>query len=339
MSNVKRQISHRSKRVTRRRMPDVVARARVPRLATARASTRATARAMSRAPDARWTTKDVLATLGDAMTRGRVESRRGDADARNAIQRAAIARVCDAKRARVPTDAIDALAAGARAHDEATTTDARWTALRECYDVALRRLLESEGTVDRALADATRTSESEDGARGVAEARMTFVGASKDSTRWRSLNDGVMGGTSDGFMARRGDEGASFMGNVSLERNGGFASVRAMVEEDASDFDGVYVDAKSPTGATKKFLFILKDDECLREQINFKVAFEVGEEYGRVKIPFAAFARPERMGRVCVREPLRLAKLREFGLMILKGEPGQVGRFELVVREIGFYRG
>ena len=77
----------------------------------------------------------------------------------------------------------------------------------------------------------------------------------------------------------------------------------------------------------------------MREQINFKVAFEVGEEYGRVKIPFAAFARPERMGRVCVREPLRLAKLREFGLMILKGEPGQVGRFELVVREIGFYRG
>ena len=311
----------------------------VPRLATARASTRATARAMSRAPDAPWTTKDVLATLGDAMTRGRVESRRGDADARNAIQRAAIARVCDADRARVPTDAIDALAAGARG---ARRGDDDGRAMDGAARVLRRRAatIAGERRDGRSRARGRDANERKRGRRvRVAEARMTFVGASKDSTRWRSLNDGVMGGTSDGFMARRGDEGASFMGNVSLERNGGFASVRAMVEEDASDFDGVYVDAKSPTGATKKFLFILKDDECLREQINFKVAFEVGEEYGRVKIPFAAFARPERMGRVCVREPLRLAKLREFGLMILKGEPGQVGRFELVVREIGFYRG
>ena len=77
----------------------------------------------------------------------------------------------------------------------------------------------------------------------------------------------------------------------------------------------------------------------MREQINFNVAFEAGEEYGRVKITFAAFARPERMGRACLREPLRLAKLREFGLMILKGDAAQVGPFELVVREIGFYRG
>lgn len=57
----------------------------------------------------------------------------------------------------------------------------------------------------------------------------------------------------------------SFMGNVSFECNGGFVSVCVMVEEDASDFDGVYVDAKSFFGATKKFFFILKDDECLCE--------------------------------------------------------------------------
>lgn len=31
---------------------------------------------------------------------------------------------------------------------------------------------------------------------------MMFVGDSKDLTRWRSLNDGVMGGMSDGFMVR-----------------------------------------------------------------------------------------------------------------------------------------
>ena len=148
-----------------------------------------------------------------------------------------------------------------------------------------------------------------------------------------------MGGMSDGFMARRtGNDGGSFMGNVSLERNGGFASVRAMVDENAGDFDGVYIEAKTST-PEKKFLFILKDEDCLREQINFKVNFKVGSEYARVKIPFAAFSRAERMGRVCLRNPLALTSLREIGLMILKGEPSQVGPFELCVREIGFYRG
>ena len=37
------------------------------------------------------------------------------------------------------------------------------------------------------------------------------------------------------------------MGNISLERNGGFASVRAMVDENAGDFDGVYIEAKAST--------------------------------------------------------------------------------------------
>ena len=169
--HVKCQISHRSKRVTRRRMPDVVARARVPRLATARASTRATARAMSRAPDAPWTTKDVLATLGDAMTRGRVESRRGDADARNAIQRAAIARVCDADRARVPTDAIDALAAGARrttrrrrrTRDGRRCASATTSRCDDCWRAKGRSIARSRTRRERAKA---RTARAESRRRG-----------------------------------------------------------------------------------------------------------------------------------------------------------------------------
>ena len=160
----------------------------------------------------------------------------------------------------------------------------------------MRRLLATAGDADASLADVTY--EAAPDANETWEVRLNLT-ENDDVAKFRSLNDGVMGGMSDGFMARRtGNDGGSFMGNISLERNGGFASVRAMVDENAGDFDGVYIEAKTST-PEKKFLFILKDEDCLREQINFKVNFKVGSEYARVKIPFAAFSRAERMGRVC----------------------------------------
>ena len=44
---------------------------------------------------------------------------------------------------------------------------------------------------------------------------------------WISINDVVMGGISTGGLERTPEGTAVFSGNVSLERNGGFASVRS----------------------------------------------------------------------------------------------------------------
>lgn len=311
-------------------------------LATARRSPRvhATSSTSERAPAPRvMRAKDVLATLGDAMQRGRVAALTGNVDERNRVQSLALREILAADLVRVDARAIAALRRGAEACERATDGNGRWDALRTSYDEAMRALLASEGDADFALADTTFDSGDVRGS-GTFERVMTFEGATSDAGRWRSLNDGVMGGVSDGWFVRRDDNsGASFIGNVSLDYNGGFASVRAYVEESGDAFDGVYLDAKSPTGEEKTFLFILKDEDCLRDQTNYKVSFKVGSDFGRVKIPFAAFCRAERMGRVVLREPLRLNRLREFGLMILKGEPQQVGPFELQVKEIGFYRG
>ena len=282
--------------------------------------------------------RDVLATLGDAMHRGRVAALTGDFDERNRVQSLALREILSADLVRVDARAVAALRRGAAACEAALDGNGRWEALRTSYDEAMRALLASEGDADFALAD--KTFESDASRTGTFERVMTFEGATNDAGRWRSLNDGVMGGVSDGWFARRDDDAAaSFVGNVSLDYNGGFASVRAYVEENGDAFDGVYLDAKSPTDEAKTFLFILKDEDCLRDQTNYKVSFKVGAEFGRVKIPFAAFCRAERMGRVILRGPLRLDQLREFGLMILKGAPQQVGPFELQVKEIGFYRG
>jgi NADH dehydrogenase [ubiquinone] 1 alpha subcomplex assembly factor 1 len=45
--------------------------------------------------------------------------------------------------------------------------------------------------------------------------------------QWRTINDGVMGGRSDGRFKMTGNKTMEFFGTLSLENNGGFASVRS----------------------------------------------------------------------------------------------------------------
>ncbi|MCE9568029.1 MAG: CIA30 family protein [Planctomycetes bacterium] len=46
------------------------------------------------------------------------------------------------------------------------------------------------------------------------------------ATEWRAVNDGVMGGVSDGRFTITDSKTLAFFGTLSLENNGGFASVR-----------------------------------------------------------------------------------------------------------------
>ena len=51
-------------------------------------------------------------------------------------------------------------------------------------------------------------------------------GQSRDGKNWRVINDGVMGGLSQG-SAYLTEEGVNFSGRISLDNNGGFASLRS----------------------------------------------------------------------------------------------------------------
>jgi monofunctional biosynthetic peptidoglycan transglycosylase len=48
-----------------------------------------------------------------------------------------------------------------------------------------------------------------------------------DTSKWYVINDGVMGGVSRSDIQRTAEETGVFAGVMSLESNGGFASVRA----------------------------------------------------------------------------------------------------------------
>ena len=136
---------------------------------------------------------------------------------------------------------------------------------------------------------------------------------------------------------------AVFEGTVRLENNGGFSSVRASFGSgiNLSQFQGFYMDVRpgDEASAGKEYLLVVKDDECMTTQVNFKAKFGTGKKGGweRVKVPFAAFDRPERMGRAVMRGALRTEAVCEVGLMVLKGE-GNVGAFALDVLELGCFK-
>ncbi|MEW5755544.1 MAG: CIA30 family protein [Pseudomonadota bacterium] len=72
---------------------------------------------------------------------------------------------------------------------------------------------------------------------------VTVIGFSTaDLSTWRPINDGVMGGLSGSQIIATGNGTALFTGTVSLERNGGFASIRTDLQcRDLSEYSGLYL--------------------------------------------------------------------------------------------------
>ena len=57
---------------------------------------------------------------------------------------------------------------------------------------------------------------------------------------WQTVNDGVMGGVSEGNVRITKDKTLEFFGNLSLENNGGFASTRTRAGKlDLSQYDAL----------------------------------------------------------------------------------------------------
>ena len=166
------------------------------------------------------------------------------------------------------------------------------------------------------------------------------------ASKFRVVNDTVMGGVSSSAMMPPSPNSpaySQFAGVIRLENNGGFASVRrALPNVDASDYKGVYLKCKAvmkERDEAKQFLLLAKDAECSRNFANFKSAFTVRADEWEVKLfPFEkCFKKGERMGRPIERGPLNVKDMTELGLMVLRGEEAQVGKFALDVQELGFY--
>jgi hypothetical protein len=147
---------------------------------------------------------------------------------------------------------------------------------------------------------------------------------------WSAIDDRVMGGISSSHL--RFDEAgwAVFEGNVSLERNGGFASVRS--RPCAFQLAGVSAFRLEVKGDGKRYKLNLRTDDAF-DGVNYQAVFAppAGQWLG-VELPLAAFQATFRGRVVSAAEPLDPAQVRQVGLMIAER---QSGPFSLALRAIG----
>lgn len=102
-----------------------------------------------------------------------------------------------------------------------------------------------------------------------------------DCSGWKIQNDVVMGGNSSSKLEKSTEGNAIFSGSVSLENNGGFASVQYHFEpKNIAGYEKVLLLLK---GDGKKYQFRIKAD--LDDKAAYVYDFETTGEWQTVEIP------------------------------------------------------
>jgi len=146
---------------------------------------------------------------------------------------------------------------------------------------------------------------------------------------WSAIDDGVMGGVSRSRLRHDPAGHAVFEGVVSLEHNGGFASVRSRPRDLGAP--GAVNYALDVRGDGKRYKLNLRTDDTF-DGVNYQAVFEPSAgAWTLVQLALSGF-RPTFRGRsVPDAPPLDPARVRQMGLMIADR---QAGRFALAVRSI-----
>lgn len=152
---------------------------------------------------------------------------------------------------------------------------------------------------------------------------------------WSIVDDGVMGGLSQGKREIGKDGILRFFGTLSLENNGGFSSLRTgNVKLDLSGAEGVVLRVKGD-GRTYQLRFST-DAEYRGREMSFQAGFPTTKgEWTEVKIPFGSFVGTWR-GTELPDKTFDPAKVRRLGLQLADKKAGP---FELHVDWIRSYGG
>jgi len=149
-----------------------------------------------------------------------------------------------------------------------------------------------------------------------------------NAAAWQVVNDDVMGGVSTGSF-RLTNGAALFQGEVSLENNGGFASVRSLpARHDLAGGDTFVVRVR---GDGRRYKFTARTDPSFDSAIYQCVFATKKGEWEEHRLPFKQFVATFR-GRVLSSEPpLDAAKVTSVGFLI---SDKQDGPFQLEVASI-----
>jgi len=102
------------------------------------------------------------------------------------------------------------------------------------------------------------------------------------------VNDGVMGGLSQGAIEMTQNDSLLFKGNISLKNNGGFSSFRISGQRwDLSDWKGIEIHVR---GDGRSYgLRATTEERFLRSSVSFTADFKtVKDDWVKLRIPFSA---------------------------------------------------
>jgi hypothetical protein len=154
-----------------------------------------------------------------------------------------------------------------------------------------------------------------------------FAGAA--TVEWRVVNDGVMGGVSSSTMTTTESGTGMFSGSLSLENNGGFASVRSdLAQPDLSPYAGLVLRVR---GDGRRYQVRLRTDPRF-DGIAYRAEFDTEPDtWITVVLPFDTFV-PTFRGYVPRNAPpLDPSAIRQFGFLIGDRREGQ---FRLEVERV-----
>jgi len=159
--------------------------------------------------------------------------------------------------------------------------------------------------------------------------RTLFTFSKPDSaSQWQTVNDGVMGGRSDGRFRINDDGHLEFFGNLSLANNGGFASVRSRgVPLKLSGGDTIAMKVRGDGREYSLNLYTARG----RTAFSYRAMFQTTkEEWTEVKVPLSKFQATS-FGRIVRGQSLNPGEVT--GLGILLGDR-KSGPFRLEVASV-----
>ena len=138
--------------------------------------------------------------------------------------------------------------------------------------------------------------------------------------KWQAVNDGVMGGVSDGRFRITPDKTMEFSGRLSLENNGGFASVRTKpVDFDIKSGDTLVVRVK---GDGREYVLNLYT-KSRRMAFSYRAPLPTTrDEWTEVSVPLGEFIPTAFGNRVKGMGPVEPDQINSLGFMLSDKKSG-----------------
>lgn len=159
--------------------------------------------------------------------------------------------------------------------------------------------------------------------------RMLFDFSDSEASRqWQTVNDGVMGGRSDGKFRINAEKHLEFFGKLSLANSGGFASIRSRnTPVNLKVGDTLVVKVR---GDGREYTLNLYTPNR-RMAFSYRVAFPTRNgEWTEVRVPLSKFVATS-FGRVVKNSPLQPSEISGVGILLGDKKPGA---FKLEIQSI-----